>query len=108
MPRYEYTCDACGKNFEVTHKMTDPDVTDCECGAKGTVHRLISAGSGVIFKGSGFYSTDYKTGAKPTSTTGDAAPAAAATTTASGSEGTPAKKPAGGGGHTCGSGCSHG
>lgn len=111
MPRYEYACDACGKQFEVTHKMSDPDVTDCEsCRAKGTVHRLISAGSGVIFKGSGFYSTDYKTGGAKTgaSSTTDA-PAAASTDAGSKSDSAaaPAAKPATGG-HTCGSGCCHG
>jgi len=110
MPRYEYTCDACGKDFEVTHKMTDPDVTDCaDCGAKGSVHRLISAGSGVIFKGSGFYSTDYKTGGKSASTaTADAPAPAPSTNSGSDSAAAPAAKPAPGGGHTCGSGCCHG
>ncbi|CAN5214960.1 zinc ribbon domain-containing protein [soil metagenome] len=60
MPRYDYHCDTCGKNFEVTQRMSDAPVTDCGCGAKGSVHRLLSSGAGIIFKGSGFYQTDYK------------------------------------------------
>jgi len=59
MPTYEYACETCGKNFEVTQKMSDPALTECiHCGGK--VRRLISGGSGIIFKGSGFYATDYK------------------------------------------------
>lgn len=61
MPRYEYQCGACGTAFEATHKMSDPPVTTCpSCGKEGQVQRLLSAGSGLIFKGSGFYITDYK------------------------------------------------
>ncbi len=62
MPRYEYSCSACGKTFEVNQRMSDPPLTECACGGKGTVKRLMSAGSGLIFKGSGFYITDYKNG----------------------------------------------
>lgn len=62
MPRYEYHCDACGKTFEATQKMSDPPLTACTCGQEGQVKRLLSAGNGLIFKGSGFYITDYKNG----------------------------------------------
>lgn len=62
MPVYTYHCDACGKEFEVTQRMSDEPLTECPCGEKGHVRRLISAGAGVIFKGSGFYETDYKRG----------------------------------------------
>lgn len=59
MPTYEYECGKCKKRFDVFHSMTDDSVRKCpECGGKA--HRLISAGTGVIFKGSGFYETDYK------------------------------------------------
>ena len=63
MLRYEYACDACGKTFEVQQRMSDAALTDCECGAKGQVHRLV-ASAGIVFKGSGFYHTDYKGGSK--------------------------------------------
>lgn len=59
MPTYEYKCDACGHLFEEFQSMNDKPLKKCpKCGGK--VQRLISAGAGMIFKGSGFYSTDYK------------------------------------------------
>lgn len=63
MPTYEYECSQCGKQFEYFQSMKDEPLTDCpeaECGGQGTVRRLISRGGGLIFKGSGFYQTDYK------------------------------------------------
>jgi len=64
MPTYEYQCSKCGETFEAFQRVSDPPLTDCpKCGAKGTVSRLVSAGAGLIFKGSGFYITDYKRGA---------------------------------------------
>ncbi len=59
MPTYEYECDSCGYKFEKFQSITARPVRVCpKCG--GEVTRLISAGSGVIFKGSGFYETDYR------------------------------------------------
>jgi putative FmdB family regulatory protein len=59
MPTYEYECESCGHFFEEFQKMTDEPVKECPvCGGK--VRRVISGGSGVIYKGSGFYATDYK------------------------------------------------
>ena len=61
MPTYEYKCDECGEITEAFHGIAAPPLTDCEkCGAQGTMKRLISSGAGLIFKGSGFYITDYK------------------------------------------------
>ena len=60
MPTYEYKCDACGYAFERFHSMTAEPVKRCpECG-KAKVKRLIGTGAGLIFKGSGFYITDYR------------------------------------------------
>lgn len=57
MPIYEYKCDACGHTFEVIQKMTDPPVATCAlCG--GPVQRLFSS-PGLVFKGTGWYVTDY-------------------------------------------------
>ncbi|HMZ51298.1 MAG TPA: zinc ribbon domain-containing protein [Candidatus Sumerlaeota bacterium] len=93
MPRYEYHCDACGRDFEATQRMSDAPLTSCECGAQGRVRRLMSAGNGVIFKGSGFYQTDYK-GSSPKSSSSESS---ASTATAD--------KPKTSGGGGCGSGC---
>lgn len=60
MPTYEYVCDKCHKEFEVFQSMKDDPLKVCTCGKKGKVHRKIGAGAGLIFKGSGFYITDYK------------------------------------------------
>jgi len=57
MPTYEYECKSCGHGFEVFQSMSEPPLKDCpECGKE--VRRLIFGGTGVIFKGSGFYVTD--------------------------------------------------
>lgn len=59
MPTYDYKCQSCGYADEVFQKMTDAHLTVCpSCG--GEYKRLIGSGSGPIFKGSGFYETDYK------------------------------------------------
>ena len=61
MPTYEYQCDACGQTFEYFQSMSEAPKAVCEsCGGK--LSKLMSAGSGLIFKGSGFYITDYKSG----------------------------------------------
>ena len=59
MPTYEYKCLKCKKRFDAFQKMTDKPLARCiHC--RGKVERLIGAGAGLIFKGSGFYATDYK------------------------------------------------
>lgn len=59
MPTYEYECLKCGKVSDVFQKMSDKPIELCpQC--KGKVKKLISCGCGLIFKGSGFYHTDYK------------------------------------------------
>ena len=61
MPNYDYRCDSCDQTFEVFQSMNDPKLTDCPDDAcTGQVKRLIGTGSGLIFKGSGFYETDYR------------------------------------------------
>jgi putative FmdB family regulatory protein len=67
MPTYEYHCEKCGKNFDVFQSMRDQAFTECpqehcqeaEWG-HGKVKRLLGTGAGLIFKGSGFYITDYR------------------------------------------------
>lgn len=60
MPTYDYRCDACEHRFEEFQTMSAKPLRKCpQCGKKA-LQRLIGAGAGVIFKGSGFYQTDYK------------------------------------------------
>lgn len=59
MPTYDYKCEKCDHRFEHFQSMTDDPLTACPV-CDGTVKRLIGAGAGIIFKGSGFYCTDYK------------------------------------------------
>ncbi len=59
MPTYEYECVKCSYTFDEFQKITDRPLTSCpKC--KGKLRRLITGGAGIIFKGSGFYVTDYK------------------------------------------------
>ena len=60
MPTYEYECGACEHRFEKFQSMIDKPIKKCpQCG-KAKVERVISGGAGVLFKGSGFYQTDYR------------------------------------------------
>ncbi|MFH1355368.1 MAG: FmdB family zinc ribbon protein [Candidatus Omnitrophota bacterium] len=59
MPTYEYECTSCKHKFEVSQKMSDEPLNKCpQCNKK--VKRLFGSGAGIIFKGSGFYATDYR------------------------------------------------
>ena len=60
MPTYEYKCDACGNEFEKFQTMSSVPIKKCPKCGKNKARRLISAGAGLIFKGSGFYITDYR------------------------------------------------
>jgi len=79
MPTYDYECDKCGHKFEKFQSITAPAIRKCPACGKMGVRRLIGPGAGVIFKGSGFYSTDYRSesyrkaaaGDKPASATSD-------------------------------------
>ncbi len=67
MPTYDYVCDKCGQQFEKFQSMKDEPLKTClkeVCGqkkwGKGKVRRVLGTGAGLIFKGSGFYITDYR------------------------------------------------
>jgi putative FmdB family regulatory protein len=67
MPTYEYACEKCGQNFDAFQSMRDEPYRECPkelCRLKrwgqGKVKRLLGTGAGIIFKGSGFYATDYR------------------------------------------------
>ncbi|KAB2641149.1 MAG: zinc ribbon domain-containing protein [Verrucomicrobia bacterium] len=103
MPTYDYECQKCGDRFEVVQSMNDAKLVNC-LGAvcDGQVKRLLGTGAGIIFKGSGFYQTDYRsssyqagaksetgTGKPDSATKSDAKPA---TSTAPAAATTPAPK----------------
>ena len=60
MPTYDYRCNGCGHTFEQFQSMKDKALTKCPECKKNTLERLIGLGGGIIFKGSGFYQTDYR------------------------------------------------
>ncbi|MDA7506026.1 zinc ribbon domain-containing protein [Akkermansiaceae bacterium] len=61
MPNYDYKCQKCEHIFEVFQSMNDAKLTDCpQEGCDGEVKRLLGTGAGLIFKGAGFYQTDYR------------------------------------------------
>ena len=97
MPTYEYRCNKCQHQFEVVQKISADPLKSCpKC--RGKVKRLIGSGSGVIFKGSGFYATDYRSegyrqAAKKDSSSATASSAGSSTKAGdSGSGSTTAKK----------------
>ncbi|MBC8128505.1 MAG: zinc ribbon domain-containing protein [Gloeobacteraceae cyanobacterium ES-bin-144] len=61
MPNYDYECQKCKTRFEVFQSMNDPKLTECpDAACDGQVKRLLGTGGGIIFKGAGFYQTDYR------------------------------------------------
>jgi putative FmdB family regulatory protein len=60
MPTYEYRCAACGHEFELFQSITERPKRKCPDCKKPKLERLIGAGAGIIFRGSGFYQTDYR------------------------------------------------
>ena len=60
MPTYEYACSACEHHFEQFQSITAKPIRKCPACGKLKVQRLISGGAGLLFKGSGFYITDYR------------------------------------------------
>ena len=104
MPTYQYHCTKCDQEFDVFQSMTDNALTTCPkdlCRmgkwGKGKVKKLISAGAGLIFKGSGFYITDYRSESykeaakKDSSAAAPAASDAKTSSTSGGTKGAPAK-----------------
>jgi len=60
MPTYEYNCENCGHRFEQLQSITAKSLRKCPKCGKSSLKRLIGTGAGLIFKGSGFYATDYR------------------------------------------------
>ena len=60
MPTYDYRCNNCGHEFEILQKMSDDYLKSCPKCSQETLKRLLGTGAGILFKGSGFYQTDYR------------------------------------------------
>jgi len=60
MPTYDYECSSCGHRYELYQSITARPVKKCPLCGRSTARRLIGSGAGVIFRGSGFYETDYR------------------------------------------------
>ena len=98
MPTYEYVCQKCNHAFELTQPISSDALTVCpkeKCPqkpwGKGKVKRLIGAGAGLIFKGSGFYITDYRSNEYKEAAKKDTAPTTSTSTESKPAASTPAK-----------------
>ena len=74
MPNYDYVCGSCGEDFEFFQSMTDDPLMDCPSCEEPTLKRKIGIGAGIIFKGSGFYQTDYKNSSNSSEETSSSEP----------------------------------
>jgi putative FmdB family regulatory protein len=98
MPTYDYVCDACEHEFEEFQSFSEEPLTKCpKCGRK-KLRRLFGTGAAVLFKGSGFYETDYRSESYKSAAKADQeASKPAATNGTNGASDTPAAKSEGGG-----------
>ncbi len=71
MPTYEYHCDACGNHFDEFQGINEPALKKCPKCKKQKLRRIFGAGAAIIFKGSGFYETDYRSDAYKASANAD-------------------------------------
>ena len=99
MPTYDYICDSCGHEFEAFEPITAQPRTDCPECKLPKLHRKIGPGAAILFKGSGFYQTDYrsesyKKAAQADKTTGEPAKASTESKTATDSTSTAKTEPA--------------
>lgn len=91
MPTYDYVCDACGHEFEAFESIKADPQTVCPSCAKTTLRRKIGAGAAILFKGSGFYQTDYRSESYKNAAKADKPASEPATPAASGSGSTSSK-----------------
>jgi putative FmdB family regulatory protein len=94
MPTYEYRCDACGHKFEKFQSITAASIRKCPNCGKNSVKRLIGTGAGLIFKGGGFYTTDYRSEAYKSAAKADSGASGGAKESTSTSSGDSTAKPA--------------
>jgi len=97
MPTYEYECDACEHRFEELQSFSDEPLTKCPQCKKKKLRRLLGTGAAVIFKGSGFYQTDYRSESYKKAAQAEQEAAKPAEATAAESDGTAGKSDTAGG-----------
>jgi putative FmdB family regulatory protein len=85
MPTYDYQCDACGHRFEEFQSITADALKKCPECKRNKLRRLIGAGAGLIFKGSGFYCTDYRSSSYKKSASADSGSSSSGSTGSNGS-----------------------
>lgn len=89
MPTYEYECEKCGNIFEEFQSINAEPLKKCKKnGCDGTIKRLFSSGAGFIFKGSGFYITDYRSDSYKKGAKSDSSSSTSSSTSSSNSSGT--------------------
>jgi putative FmdB family regulatory protein len=100
MPTYEYNCEKCGHQFDVVQSIKDKSLTICpedKCHLKkwgrGKVKKMIGSGAGLIFKGSGFYITDYRSESYKEAAKKDVAPSSESGSKSAESKGKPETAP---------------
>jgi putative FmdB family regulatory protein len=91
MPTYEYQCDACNHNFDEFQSMSDKPLKKCPKCGKRKLRRLFGGGAAILFKGSGFYQTDYRSESYKTAAKSDESAAKPAESGSSGTNGTGGK-----------------
>jgi putative FmdB family regulatory protein len=93
MPTYDYACDACGHTFEEFQSFSEAPLKKCPECKKNKLRRLIGTGAAILFKGSGFYQTDYRSESYKSAAKADETPASDSTKTTdtTGTNGTAAK-----------------
>ncbi|MCY2998557.1 MAG: zinc ribbon domain-containing protein [Planctomycetota bacterium] len=96
MPTYDYECDACGHRFELYQSISADPERKCPACKKLKLRRLIGTGAAVVFKGSGFYQTDYRSDSYKKSAAADSGSSSSgsSSTEKPSSEKTPSEKPA--------------
>lgn len=106
MPTYEYVCEKCQHQFEVFQSMKDKPLTVCpkeKCPqkrwGKGKVRRLLGTGAGLLFKGSGFYITDYRSESYKAAAKKEASPSSSSSSTSSSSSSSGGSGSSAGGGN---------
>lgn len=93
MPTYDYECDACEHKFEHFQGINDPHLKKCPECKKNKLRRLIGSGAAIVFKGSGFYQTDYRSDSYKQKAAADKPSSDSSSSSSSESKSSESKKP---------------